>query len=340
MKDDEIINNTDEGECGHAVPTITKAKLRKRKRAAKLSKTVFKAIDVIFGPPQNACPYINDDNVGSIDCETDVVYDSANSNVCTADVYRVKSEEKQPAVILIHGGGFSAGDKKCRMGLSRYFAVNGFTVFCVNYGLSPEYKFPEPILHLVSAANFVYDNAERFNVDRDRIIVAGDSAGAYYASILATISTNNDYAAAYDRKIKFKISGAILNCGVYNLDAFLEAKNALNIDEGILVNFAGIGKEDFDSYKYRDFCMPFDYITRAFPPTFLIYAPGDFFCKNQGEIMKSKLEEQGVYFECYAARHNSSIHCFSLNWRGEDAFAANELLMSFAKRLASDKIKF
>lgn len=319
---------------------ISKAELRKRKRVAKISKRFFRAIDIIFNRPQNSCPYINNENLKTIDCESDVVYDESNSAVCVGDVYRVKTEQKQPAVIIIHGGGFSAGDKKYRKGLSRYFAINGFTVFCVNYGLSPDYVFPQPIIQLVNAVNFVHDNAERFNIDSDRIMLVGDSAGAYYASILATINSNADYAATFGCEIKCKLLGTVLNCGLYDMTTVFDSKYKFNIDEGVLVCFAGVRKKDFDSYKYKDICMPFSYITGDFPPTFLIYTPGDIFCKGQGDILKNRLNELGVYCEHYNAHHSKSIHCFSLNWHGEDAFAANELMMSFAKRLSQDKIKF
>lgn len=336
-----ICEDSDLPETCSSVPPApaSKSELRKRARAAKKANRIFKAIDIFFAHSQNACPYINDNNVDAIECMHDVAYDESR-DICVADVYRVKSEQKQPAVMIIHGGGFSAGDKKYRKGQSRYFAINGFTVFCVNYGLAPKSVFPEPILHLVNALNFIYDNAERFNIDEKRIIIAGDSAGAYYASVLATINSNADYAAAYGCKIKFKILGALLNCGLYNMQTVLDSKYMLNIDDGVLVNLAGVTKRELDKFKYKDVCMPINYVTPDFPPSFLIFSPGDSFCRGQSDSFMARLNEMGVYNEHYEARHNTSIHCFSLNWRGEDAFAANELMMSFAKRLPADKIKF
>ena len=85
--------------------------------------------------------------------------------------------------------------------------------------------------------------------------------------------------------------------------------------------------------------MPIDFATADYPPTFLIYSDHDILCKGQGEKFREKLDEVGAYYEFYAARHAASNHCFSLNWRGEDATAANELMLSFAKRRAQDLIK-
>ncbi len=316
-----------------------KAEKRRLKRSVKASRTLFGAIDVLFSHSQNACPYVDSKNIKSINCEKDVVYYDAEPKVCTMDIYRVSSERKQPAVVIVHGGGFSAGDKKYRKGQSQYFAINGFTVFSLNYGLAPYFVFPQPVNQLIHALNFIYENAEKFGIDRDRIIVAGDSAGAYYASVLGTISSNADYAVHFD-KLDFSIMGLILNCGLYDMNTILKSKYMLNIDDGVFIGFTGMSRDRFDMYEYKDICMPFEHITDNYPPTFLLFAPGDIFCKEQGAILLERLEELGVYCEYYEAKHKYSIHCFSLNWRGEDAYAANELMMSFTKRLAAERIKF
>ena len=320
-------------------PVPTRSELRKRNRAIRTSKVLFRAIDMLFSPSQNACPYVTKVNSTTIKRILDVVYDESNPKICMLDVYRVDSQEAQPAVIIIHGGGFSAGDKKYRKGLAEYFALNGFTVFCVNYGLAPDYIFPAPIKHLVTASNFVYDNAEKFGADRNRIFVCGDSAGGYYASMLAAFNSNDTFGSVFETELKFDFFGALLNCGLYDLETVFQTKYLLDIDDTVLLSFTGIGRKDFDGYKYKDVCMPSTFITAKYPPSFIIHSPRDMFCKGQGVAMIDRLNEAGVYCESYAARHNASNHCFSLTWRGEDAVAANELMMSFAKRLAGSRIK-
>ncbi|MDE6293196.1 MAG: hypothetical protein K2L88_01065, partial [Clostridiales bacterium] len=82
----------------------------KRKRTIRRTKKLFRAIDILFALAQNACPYVNKTNEDSIITETDIVYDESNSDVCKLDFYHANTGEKQPAIILIHGGGFTAGD--------------------------------------------------------------------------------------------------------------------------------------------------------------------------------------------------------------------------------------
>lgn len=317
---------------------LTKAEQRKRQRAVNASKALFKAIDVVFNLSQNSCPYVNNKNLETISCDENIVYDEQSPEVFNMDFYRVKTETAQPAIILIHGGGFTAGDKKYRKGQARFFSLNGFSVFCVNYGLAPEYIFPAPIKHLVTAANFIYDHAEEYNIDKQRIMVAGDSAGAYYSAILGAFNGNDKIKEFYGFAPKFRIYGALLNCGIYDIDTMLNTKYMFDVDDAVLLSFTGVNRAEFVEAKNKEYCAPVEHVTADFPPSFLIFSDGDLFCKGQGQAMVKKLDENGVYCEFYKARHGTSNHCFSLGWRGEDATAANELMCSFAKRLAAGKI--
>lgn len=332
-QDEEIINNSDEH------PNLTDREMRNRKRSVRRARKLFRAIDVLFAHSQNTCPHVNKDNIKTIEVQTDIVYDQSLPSVCKLDFYRIKNEEKQPAIILIHGGGFSAGDKKYRKGRSQFFALNGFSVFCVNYGLAPEYIFPEPLKHIVSAANFVYDNAEKYNIDRNRIFVGGDSAGGYYAAMAAAFNCSDKLKSAFGFSPKFRFFGALLNCGVYDMNTVLQTKYPFGLSNGVVLSLAGIKPAEFDAFKYREVCVPAELVGEDYPPTFIIYSDNDVFCKGQGNVMIDVLNKNGVYNESFLAHYSRSNHCFSLTWLGDDAAAANELLLSFAKRLAEDKIK-
>lgn len=332
-QDEAILNNY------YDHPNVSGLEKRRRKRAMRQTKKLFRVIDVLFALSQNACPYVNRENIKTINVQSDIVYDKALPSVCKLDFYRAKSDEKQPAIILIHGGGFSAGDKKYRKGRSQFFALNGFSVFCVNYGLAPQYTFPEPLKHIVTAANFVYDNAEKYNIDRDRIFVGGDSAGGYYAALVAAFNCSDKLKSTFDFSPKFKFFGTLLNCGIYDMDTVLKTRYPFGLSNGVVLSMAGIKPSDFDTYKYRDVCMPSELVSEGYPPTFVIYSDNDVFCRGQGDVMIDVLNKNGIYNEYFSARYSGSNHCFSLTWSGDDAAAANELLLSFAKRLADDKIK-
>lgn len=327
------------GDVNANADVISNSERRKRKRIIRKTRILFRAIDVLYKLPQNSCPYVNKHNVKTIREEKDIVYAEDLGDIGKLDCYRDKTDKTLPAVILVHGGGFFAGDKKYRKGRALFFALHGFAVFCVNYGLAPDFIFPDPLKHTVAAANYIYDNAEKFNIDRNRIFVGGDSAGGYYAAMLAAFNCDNGFAERFGCAPKFKFFGALLNCGVYDMQTVMDSKYPLNIDEGVILGLTGTRSKNFCDYEYKDVCVPLNCIDGDFPPTFLIYSDNDTFCAGQGDVMEDKLNELGVYCESYVARDVLSNHCFSLTWTGEDAVAANELMLSFATRLAEDKIK-
>lgn len=317
---------------------ISRWERHRRKRVIRITKKLFRAIDVLYATAQNTCPYIGKKEVKAIYVGTDIVYDEALPKVCRLDFYRKKSGGKQPAIILIHGGGFTAGDKKYRKGRAQYFAINGFCVFCINYGLAPEYVFPEPLKHIVAAMNFIYDNADKYNIDVDRIFVGGDSAGAYYAALIAAFNCSDVLKTGVGVAPKFTIFGTLLNCGIYDLQTIIDAHYPFNLEDGVLLSLMGIKKAELNTYRYRNICVPSEHVARGYPPSFLIYADSDIFCKGQGDVFAETLERCGIYHECYVASSPLSNHCFSLTWRSTDAVTANERLLSFVKRLSDGQI--
>ncbi len=301
-----------------------------------LATTVFLAIDKLFDGQQNNRKCVAFKDV-DFNVEKDIPFGDASA--CRLDTYHVKNNgEKYPVFFYIHGGGFVAGDKNYRRAHSRWVANMGYFVVNINYGLSPEYKFPELLKHLVYALNWVGDNAEKYNLDLDKMVVSGDSAGGYCAAMLACITTDKALQERLGVSTNLKFGGAVLNCGIYDVGAALQAKVPFDLGGKILKDMTGIKKKDFDTYEYKDICAPIDRVTAEFPQTFVTYAKKDFFCGGQGERMIENLEKCGVYHEEYHSTKFTSNHCFSLGWKGKDPENNNRLTEDFLLRFKDGKI--
>lgn len=303
------------------------------------AKALFVAIDKLFDGSQNGrkSTQFKDKN---IIVEKDIVYDSSDAKTCVLDTYRAeKKDGKYPVFFYIHGGGFVAGDKHYRRAQSRWAAAQGFFVVNVNYALSPDYLFPTPVRNLVSALNWVGENAEKYNLDLDRMLVSGDSAGGYYSAMLACITTNKQLQEKLGVSTSLRFAGAVLNCGIYDVGTALNRHMPFNLTDRILFDFAGIHVKQFDAYEWKDICAPFAYVDKEFPASFVTYAKKDIFCKGQGEKMVEKLKELGIYAEEYHSEKLLDNHCFSLTWTSKAAKENNQLTENFLKKFTAGEIK-
>lgn len=93
----------------------------------------------------------------------------------------------RPVVVFAHGGGFTGGDKYMP-GTPRYdlfgaWAVrNGYVGVTMTYRLAPQHKWPSGAVDVAAAVAWIRDNIAAYGGDPDRIVVAGNSAGAVHVA--------------------------------------------------------------------------------------------------------------------------------------------------------------
>ena len=88
------------------------------------------------------------------------------------------------AILFMHGGGCVLGDIETHDVLCRTLCHDtGAAVFSLDYRLAPEHPFPAAVEDTVAALTWLSHEAARLGLDRKRIAVAGDSAGAGLAAV-------------------------------------------------------------------------------------------------------------------------------------------------------------
>ena len=158
----------------------------------------------------------------------DVSY-GPNDGVHTLDIYRpLDVTGSLPVVVYIHGGGFRSLSKDSHwiMGLS--FAKRGYLVFNINYRLAPKHPYPAAIEDSCSAWLWALDHAVEYGGDPDRMVVAGESAGANLAmalTIACCYPRPESWAqAVFDRGVVPKVIAPA--CGIFQVsdpDRYLES---------------------------------------------------------------------------------------------------------------------
>lgn len=124
----------------------------------------------------------------NVNFEKDVVYGKVGDVELKLNISRQKGAQGAlPCVVVIHGGGWAAGDRSGHNDITWRFAQRGYVSATVGYRLAPKYLFPAQIQDVKCAVRFLRANAEKYNVDPKRIGAVGFSAGAHLSMMLGTM---------------------------------------------------------------------------------------------------------------------------------------------------------
>ncbi|AOS44490.1 Rhamnogalacturonan acetylesterase RhgT [Lacunisphaera limnophila] len=124
---------------------------------------------------------------------SDLTYGTAAGEKLLLDVSVPAGEGPFPVAILVHGGGWSGGDKATAdggAGIGPWFGpltAAKYTWFSINYRLAPQHRWPACLDDVLTAIRWVKANAAKFNGDPARIALFGHSAGGHLVCLAATV---------------------------------------------------------------------------------------------------------------------------------------------------------
>ena len=94
-------------------------------------------------------------------------------------LHRPVADQKLPVMLYIHGGGWTLFSIDTHDRLMREYAARArVAVLGIDYSLSPESKFPVALEQCAAALDWIAVQADALNLDADRVLIGGDSAGA------------------------------------------------------------------------------------------------------------------------------------------------------------------
>ncbi len=277
------------------------------------SEFLFAAIDVLFHPFQN---YISKDGVK---CVKDISYDDRYDE-CKGDIYfKEGAVTPMPVIINIHGGGFVKGDKKHRKSISHLYADRGWFVWNINYRLSPKSVFPSIAEDCLNALNYLNVLKEKYDLNLDKVVLTGDSAGAYAATYVVAAITNEGLTEKLSLpKAEIRPAGLVSFCGPYDLLAALDLKLPFGLVRSIGESFLGYKfNKDYSNrvdYPFINEVGPSEFVNENWCPALLTMAKKDIFCAGQGEILYERLQKAGVPVREVHSTSFMDNHCYHFNF--------------------------
>ncbi|MGD0784475.1 MAG: alpha/beta hydrolase [Sedimentisphaerales bacterium] len=126
--------------------------------------------------------------VSAGDMKKDIEYGKAGDETLLLDVNSPNGNGPFPIAIIVHGGGWTRGDKQGDEGEKVLFAPlvdANFVVVSINYRLAPKNKWPACYDDVKTAIRWVKSNAAKYKGDPNRIALFGYSAGGQLACLAA-----------------------------------------------------------------------------------------------------------------------------------------------------------
>lgn len=124
-----------------------------------------------------------------------LVYCSVGERKLLLDVFypAAKTKAKRTAVLIIHGGGWRSGSRMQHHPLAQHLAQKGYVCFTPEYRLSTEALYPAAVYDLKAALRWIHAKAKTYNLDTNKIAVAGFSAGGQLAALIGTTNGEAEF---------------------------------------------------------------------------------------------------------------------------------------------------
>lgn len=163
----------------------------------------IKYFDEYKRPKRSGNPYVFNgeavgdmrDNMGLLNlnlCKSNILMSKENINGVNCRVYKKEGlKENLPCIVYIHGGAFIGGSLDVSENPCKLIAegINGI-VISVDYSLAPEKPYPLGLNDCRKVVEYIEENNFLYGIDKNKIGIVGESAGANLATIVANENSN------------------------------------------------------------------------------------------------------------------------------------------------------
>ncbi|EGT0693903.1 alpha/beta hydrolase fold domain-containing protein [Clostridium perfringens] len=135
------------------------------------------------------------DNMGLLNlnlCKSNILMSKENINGVNCRVYKKEGlKENLPCIVYMHGGAFIGGSLDVSENPCKLIAegINGI-VISVDYSLAPEKPYPLGLNDCRKVVEYIEENNFLYGIDKNKIGIVGESAGANLATIVANENSN------------------------------------------------------------------------------------------------------------------------------------------------------
>jgi acetyl esterase/lipase len=224
--------------------------------------------------------------------QLNVVYTSVNDWDGKVDFYLPSNTGKPTAIVInIHGGGWNHGVKESQTGFSSFFKA-GYAVANMEYRLTGQATAPAAVEDARCALIYIIKNAKALNVDLNKIVVMGGSAGGHLALMAGLLGNKPLFDKNCTGTEKIKVAAIIDKYGITDVWDWAYGPN---LTSKSAVRWLGDKAKD---EAFAKSVSPIHYVTKDSPPIFIVHGDADPTVPyQQSEALHKKLKELAIKTE-------------------------------------------
>jgi acetyl esterase/lipase len=204
----------------------------------------------------------------------DIAYARVDGHALKLDLH-LPSKARSPLIIWIHGGAWCAGSKS-DMPLEA-LVQEGYAVASVDYRLSTDARFPAQIHDIKAAIRFLRRHGSDWSLRSDKIVVAGNSAGAHLAALVGVSNGHTELEGTVgdDRDRSSTVQGIISFYGASNLTTILAQSTPHGLSVRVPALELLLGGQPGDVPAVARLASPVFHVDASDPPLLLLHGDQD-----------------------------------------------------------------
>ncbi len=253
---------------------------------------------------------------GNVSIKKNITYCNIDDRKLLLDVFypTIKSTKKRTAIILIHGGGWRTGNKKIHHSLAQRLSELGYVCFTPAYRLSTEALYPAAIYDLKSAIRWVREHAKEYQIDTEKIVVAGHSAGGELAAFMGVTNNNVEFEMKDGNSNASSAVNAVVDMD--GILAFIHPESGEGDDSkqtSAATYWFGYSKEENPDLWKR--ASPLTYAAKQNPPILFLNSSVARMHAGRDDYIKI-MNDFGIYTEVHEFENAPHSFCLFEPWIG------------------------
>jgi len=201
--------------------------------------------------------------------QLNVVYTKVKDWEGRIDLYTSpKAGKPTPIIINIHGGGWNKGVKESQTGFNTFFKM-GYAVANIEYRLTRQATAPAAVEDTRCALIYIIKNAKALNIDVNKIVIMGGSAGGHLALMAGLLGNDHRFDGNCPGVENIKVAAIIDKYGIADVWDWGYGKNVTSRSAK-----TWLGDKANDE-AFAKTVSPITYVNKYSPPTFIVHGDSD-----------------------------------------------------------------